>query len=124
MIWIYRLLICLVSGTVINVWLIRYSKTTPYRGGGAASLLEEFLVYGLNESLMYIVGAIKLLASFLLLVGLFQKSFVRPAATTIAFLMLGAIAMHFKVGDPIVRTLPALGMLILCLSIIRMGKIA
>ena len=124
MIWIYRLLILLVSGTVYNVWLLRLGKATPYRGGGATSLQDEFLVYGLNEQMMYVVGGIKLLASTLLLVGLFRKQLITPAATTIAILMIGAIAMHLKVGDPLMRSLPAAMMLLMSIGILSLKKIS
>ena len=99
--WIYRLLIVLVSGTVFNVWLLRFSQATPYRGADAANLQSR--VFGLWQQMrlyFYLIGGVKLLAALALLLGLKFKQTVRPAATTIAVLMLGAIAMHFKVADP------------------------
>jgi hypothetical protein len=41
----------------------------------------------------------------------------RPAAFFIDVLMVGAIAMHFKVIDPWKRFLPALSVLILCVVV-------
>ena len=38
---INRILTVVVSLTVINVWLFRSNRSTSYRGGDAASLLEE-----------------------------------------------------------------------------------
>ena len=74
--WIYRLLIVLVSGTVFNVWLLRFSQATPYRGADAANLQAEFLAYGLNETVFYLIGGVKLLAALALLLGLkFAKQY-------------------------------------------------
>ena len=104
MIWIYRLFIVLVSGTVFNVWLLNMDQTSPYRGADATSLQAEFLAYGLSENIFYLIGGIKLMAQI------------------IAVLMLGAITMHFKVADPLLKSLPAIGMLGMCLIIIRLHK--
>lgn len=122
MIWIYRLCIVLLSGTIFNVWFFRFSKATPYRGGDATNLMEEFTVYGLEGSMIYFIGGIKLLACGLLLLGLVYKKLVRPAATILSVLMLGALAMHFKVGDPLIRSLPAAILLGLALSTLYLDK--
>jgi ABC-type uncharacterized transport system permease subunit len=42
---------------------------------------------------------------------------VFPAALLISILMLGALTMHFKVRDPLKKSLPALIILILTASI-------
>lgn len=122
MIWIYRLCIVLLSGTIFNVWFFRFSKATPYRGGDATTLKEEFIVYGLEGSMIYVIGGIKLLACALLLLGLHYKKLIRPAATTLAVLMLGALAMHFKVEDPLMRSLPAAILLTLALGTLYLDK--
>jgi len=122
MIWIYRLFIILVSGTVFNVWLLRMNQATSYRGSNALSLKEEFLAYGLNDTFFYLIGGIKLLAALGLLLGLRFKQTVRPSVQIIAVLMLGAIAMHFKIADPLMKSLPAIGMLSMCLVILRLNK--
>lgn len=107
MIWIYRLCIVLLSGTIFNVWFFRFNKATAYRGGEASTLKEEFIVYGLEGPMIYLIGGVKLLACALLLFGLRFKALVRPSAITLIILMLGALAMHAKVGDPLMRSLPA-----------------
>lgn len=107
MIWIYRLCIVLLSGTIFNVWFFRFNKATAYRGGEASTLKEEFIVYGLEGPMIYLIGGVKLLACALLLLGLRFKALVRPSAITLTILMLGALAMHAKVGDPLMRSLPA-----------------
>ena len=60
-----------VSITIINVWLFRFNKPSIYRGGDAINMIEEFNAYGLNESLVYIVGTIKVLSAVGLIFGLF-----------------------------------------------------
>lgn len=122
MIWIYRLFIVLVSGTVFNVWLLNMDQSSPYRGADAANLQAEFLAYGLSETIFYLIGGIKLMAALALFFGLRFKRTVVPAAQIIAVLMLGAITMHFKVADPLLKSLPAIGMLGMCLIIIRLHK--
>lgn len=122
MVWIYRLLIILVSGTVFNVWLLRLNQVTPFRGGETTTLVAEFEAYGLNETLFYLIGGLKLLAAAILLLGIKIKKLVLPAAQFIALLMFGAIAMHFKIGDPLMKSLPAIVMLSICLAITRLHK--
>ena len=93
---------------IYNVWFHRFDKDTGYRGGNAKNMREEFEEYGLSEKTMYAVGAAKVSLATLMLIGLFVPKLVRPASTGLAALMLGAIGMHFKVGDPVKRAIPAL----------------
>lgn len=109
-----RLLIqVIIAFGIYNVWLLRSGKATDWRGGTAKSLKEEFAVYGLPAWAMGTVGFLKLLLATLLLVGIWYAPVVRPAAIGMLILMIGAISMHVKVGDPAKRSLPAFTMLIL-----------
>ena len=65
--------IFIISGTILNVWLFRLNKHTHFRGNDASTLMEEFLVYGLDKNLFYIVGAVKVITSVLLLFGIIKK---------------------------------------------------
>lgn len=96
-----------VAAVVLNVWLFRFGKATIYRGGDAANMIEEFAAYGLNETIVYLVGGLKILAALGLLIGFYNKKTITPAAGLMAMLMIGAIVMHFKVGDEIIKFLPA-----------------
>lgn len=96
-----------VAAVVLNVWLFRFGKATIYRGGDATNMIEEFAVYGLNETMVYLVGGLKILAALGLLIGFYNKKTITPAAGLMAMLMIGAIVMHFKVGDEIIKFLPA-----------------
>ena len=99
---------------LLNVWLLRSSSATSYRGGNAQSLKEEFSAYGLPGAAFYVVGSLKVGAAIALLIGMWVPTLVQPAASLVAVLMVGAVSMHVKVGDPIVKSVPALGMLALC----------
>ncbi|NBO63660.1 MAG: DoxX family membrane protein [Acidobacteria bacterium] len=100
---------------LLNVWLLRTGKQTSWRGGDAKSMREEFLAYGLPVWFMWVVGTLKVSLAILLIVGLWKNYLTQPAAIGIAVLMLGAIAMHFKVGDPLKKSLPAISVLLLTL---------
>ncbi|MEY5026158.1 MAG: hypothetical protein RLZZ244_1686 [Verrucomicrobiota bacterium] len=104
----------LVALGLLNVWLLRFSKPTPYRGGKAHSMPEEFAAYGLPSWSLWVVGATKVACAVALLVGVWVPALVVPAAGIINLLMLGAIAMHLKVHDPLRKSVPAT--LVLALS--------
>ena len=108
----------IVSLGLLNVWLLRFKKSTEYRGGHAQSLKEEFATYGLPLWFMYLIGVLKIGSAIALLVGLWVPSYVQPAAALVVFLMLGALAMHFKVRDPLKKSIPAALMLAMGLFII------
>jgi uncharacterized membrane protein YphA (DoxX/SURF4 family) len=103
---------------LLNVWLLRSSSATSYRGGNAQSLKEEFSAYGLPGAAFYVVGSLKVGAAIALLIGMWVPTLVQPAASLIAVLMVGAVSMHVKVGDPILKSVPALGMLALCAAML------
>jgi len=107
---------------LLNVWLLRFNKATAYRGGAAANMQEEFAAYGLPAWSCYVVGFLKVGSAFALLAGLLYPVLVLPAAVIIALLMLGAVVMHLKVGDPFKKSLPALSLLVLC-SVIIAGRV-
>lgn len=104
--------------TIINVWFIRFNKPTPYRGGDAKSMKEEFEVYGISKPFMYLIGALKVILATTLLLSIWYPELSIPSALGMAVLMLGAIAMHFKANDPSIRSFPALSILIACILII------
>lgn len=102
---------------LLNVWLLRSGKATPWRGGASTNMREEFAAYGLPTWFMWVVGGLKVSLAILLIVGVWVTPVSRPAAIGVAVLMLGAIAMHVKVGDPVKKSLPATSLLLLCLFI-------
>jgi uncharacterized membrane protein YphA (DoxX/SURF4 family) len=96
---------------LLNVWLLRRESATAYRGGEAKNLKDEFATYGLPAPMFYIVGGLKIICGALLLVGFAYPPVVLPAAAVVAVLMMGAVAMHLKVGDPVSKFVPAALML-------------
>jgi hypothetical protein len=102
---------------IFNVWILRFGKSTKWRGGSATNMKEEFLAYGLPGWSVRVIGFLKLFFSACLIVGIWFPALTMPAAVGIAILMLGAVAMHMKVKDPFKKSLPAMTMLILSLII-------
>ncbi|TVR59791.1 MAG: DoxX family protein [Gemmatimonadales bacterium] len=103
---------------LLNVWLLRPKSPTGYRGGEARSLREEFEVYGLPGFAFYVVGGLKILAGVILIAGVWVSLPVQLAAGVVAALMVGALIMHVKVGDPAKKSVPAVVMLVLSLAIV------
>ncbi|NJB37423.1 DoxX family protein [Croceivirga sp. JEA036] len=104
--------------SIFNVWVIRFHKSTPWRGGEAKSMEEEFEAYGLGKPMMYLVGGLKLLSAVLLLASIWVPSLIFYGAPPLAILMIGAIIMHIKVNDPIKKSLPAFIFLILSILLL------
>jgi len=102
---------------ILNVWLLRPNRATPFRGGDAKTLREEFAAYGLPFWFMGVVGVFKVGLALVLLAGLWLHTWVQPAAIGLGLLMVGAFVVHLKVRDPIRKALPALGVLAMCASI-------
>ncbi len=96
---------------ILNVWLLRAGKSTPYRGGNAGSLKDEFTAYGLPEWSFYLIGVLKVGSAIALLAGIWFPVLVAPAATLMALLMLGAVSMHLRIKDPFNRWIPSLFLL-------------
>ena len=107
-----------VGAGLLNVWLLRAQSQTPFRGGAAQSLREEFTAYGLPTWFFYLIGFLKIGSAVLLLAGIALPGLVGPAAAIVVVLMLGAIAMHIKVGDTAMKSVPAGLMLLMSLTIL------
>ena len=116
------LLSATVSLVVLNVWFFRFNQSTIYRGGNASNMIEEFAVYGFSETIVYLVGGLKVLAAFGLLIGFFKEKTIVPSASLMAILMSGAIFMHYRVADEAIKYLPAGLMFIFSLGILFLSK--
>lgn len=92
---------------LLNVWLVRRNRPSGFRGGESRTLREEFEAYGLNSWVFWLVGVLKVTAAVVLIVGLWVPEVVRPAAGVLLLLMSGAVILHFKIGDPLRRAVPA-----------------
>ena len=111
-----------VSFLVTNVWLFRFDKETPYRGGNANNMIEEFAVYGLDINMMYLIGSLKIIASIGLIIGLFKTKISVYSSLLMAILMTGVIYFHFKISDPAIKYLPSVLMLLCSIFIYFSSK--
>ena len=105
---------------ILNVWLLRFNQRTPYRGGNATNLKDEFKVYGFPSGVVYVVGFIKVAAAIALIAGVFYPALVLPAAGILTVFMIVALLMHLRVKDPFVKSIPAASILVMTL-LVTMG---
>ncbi len=121
-IWIITALQILIAFGLVNVWLVRSGQKTKYRGGNAQSMKDEFAVYGLPPWSMYVVGVLKMLIALIMLIVIIKPYLMNTWGITslvlLSVLMCGAISMHVKVKDSLVKVLPAISMLAMALMII------
>ncbi len=82
------------------------------------NMREEFAAYGLPAWMVVVVGVLKVGAALALIAGIWYRLLVVPAALLICVLMLGALAMHFRIHDPLRKSAPAAGMLVLAVLIV------
>jgi uncharacterized membrane protein YphA (DoxX/SURF4 family) len=122
MIYLQYLLQIVAGLGIFNVWLLRFSQGTEYRGGKASSMNEEFVSYGLPPVAVYIVGFLKIVSAIGLIAGIFLPTLVAPSAILLAALMIGALGMHLKIKDPFKKSIPALTMLTLCVAILLLAS--
>jgi hypothetical protein len=116
--WIKIAIQIIIAVSIFNVWVLRFGKPTNWRGGTAKSMKEEFEAYGLPLWFMKLIGFLKLTLASLLIAGIFLPDLIKPAAIGMAVLMLGAIVMHIKVKDKLIKSLPAFTFLVLSLILI------
>lgn len=116
--WIKMAIQVFIAFSIYNVWFLRVGKQTSWRGANARSMKEEFKAYGLPIWFMYLVGFLKVTLATLLVVGVFYPVLITPAATGMALLMTGAIIMHIKVKDALLKSFPAFSFLVLSLVLI------
>ena len=111
-----------VSILVTNVWLFRFNKETPYRGGDTTNMIEEFATYGLDINIMYLIGTLKIFASLGLIIGVFKTKVSAYSSLLMAILMIGAIYFHFKISDPAIKYFPSVLMLLCSIFIYFSSK--
>lgn len=126
-IWMVPVLQLVIAFGLINVWLVRFHRPTKYRGASAQNMKEEFSAYGLPAWSLYVVGFLKIMIAVSMIVTVLMPEFMFligvPALGILVILMCGAIAMHVKVRDSFIKTLPALLMLVMSLVILYMMNI-
>ena len=107
---------------LLNVWVLRFDKESPFRGADSNSMTEEFNAYGLPKVFMYSIGLYKVLFSIFLIFSLFFGSkfdqTVYMGLVFLSFIMVGSIIMHFRVNDPLKKSIPALAILFLSILVL------
>jgi hypothetical protein len=123
--WIKITIQIIIAIGIYNVWLVRFGKSTKWRGGTATDMRSEFEAYGFPAWFMMVIGFVKVSFATLLIIGIWFPFLVGPTAIGMTSLMTGAIGMHIKVKDPMLKSLPAFIMfcLSLSLSLISLGII-
>lgn len=97
----------LIALAMLDVWLLRYERPLRARGGDARTMVEEFKVYGLPDWMLPLVRVLKLGAGTLMVVGIWYPVAAAIAGIILVVLMGGAILMHLKVKDPLLKSVPA-----------------
>lgn len=96
----------IVAASVAFVWIFRFDN-----------VVKEFKEFGLNDLTRNFVGAAKISLATLLIVGIWFPPVVVLAAALMGFFMLSAQYFHFKIKNPLIKHLPSLLLLVLCLFI-------
>jgi hypothetical protein len=91
-----------VAISVYFVWIFRYHN-----------VITEFKQFGLSDLTRNAVGASKISLSALLIVGIWHSSLVLIPSIGMGLFMIGAQVFHFKVGNPFIKHLPSLILLLL-----------
>ena len=93
---------------IFYAWTIGFNRESKFRVGKSQNLKEEFIVYGLPFWSMYIIGAVKLILSSLLILAFSTSLFIKPVAGALTVIMAVAVVMHLKIReDKLIKALPA-----------------
>jgi len=103
---------------LLNVWLLRSGKVSIYRGGDSIDLKGEFEVYGLASWMFYLVGGLKIISALGLLVSIWFPELQNIFAFILLLLLSGSVIMHVKVRDPLIKSLPAISLIVMLIYII------
>ena len=115
-----EIVVCLqiiVALIILNVWFVRANKKTKFRGTTSRTLSEEFENYGLSKRAFLITRIIKPTLAITMLVAIYFPILAKPSAAAMSVFMIGAVYMHFRVKDEIIKYLPALSILCGCITI-------
>lgn len=101
-----KVLQLIVSLSVVYVWVFRYHN-----------VIREFKEFGLSDISRNAVGTSKIAIATLLVAGIWFSSLVFYAAVLMGLFMMSAQFFHFKTGNPFIKKLPSMTLLILCVII-------
>ncbi len=97
----------IIAISVYYVWIFRFHN-----------VIKEFEAFGLSDVVRNFVGASKISIATLLIVGVWQSSYVFISSTLMGLFMIAAQYFHFKVKNPFIKHLPSLILLILCIFLV------
>jgi hypothetical protein len=100
-----------VALSVAFVWIFRFHNVET-----------EFNQFGLNQLIRSFVGAAKISLATLLIVGIWYPSLVFVSSVLMGLFMVAAQYFHFKAGNPFIKRLPSLILLVLCAFIAFVSK--
>ena len=92
--------------SVAYVWVFRFHN-----------VVEEFKKFGLSDLTRTFVGASKVALATLLITGIWYPLLIPIPAILMGLFMLSAQYFHFKIKNPLIKHLPSLILLILCVFI-------
>ncbi len=95
-----------VATAVAYVWIFRYPV-----------IIKEFKEFGLSDTMRTFVGAAKISLATLLIAGIWYPSLILIPAMLMGLFMLAAQYFHFKIKNPLIKHLPSLIFLVLCVFI-------
>ena len=105
---------------IMNVWFVRRETKTNWRGGNSLSLKDEFRFYSLPDWTFYFVGGTKILSALFIFLSIWIDEVPQEIfAFILSVFMIFAIFMHLKVGDKLIKSLPALFMLLCSIIILN-----
>ena len=93
----------IVAVSVYYVWIFRYFN-----------VIKEFNQFGLSDLTRSFVGASKITLAALLIVGIRNPELVAIPSALMGLFMVSAQYFHFKAKSPLIKRLPSLILLILC----------
>jgi hypothetical protein len=108
----------LVGVELLLVWVVRAKWATAFRGGDAKTLKEEFATYGLPLWFFHLIAVLKIGSAVALIVGLWVPELVLPGAGLAVALMLGALSMHYKIRDPLIKYRPAFTVFLMSAAVV------
>lgn len=105
--YVITVLQIVVASSVAFVWIFRYHN-----------VVAEFKQFGISDVVRNAVGASKIALATMLVVGIWFPGLVPLGAAGMAAFMLAAQFFHFQAGNPFIKKLPSLILLVLCVFIL------
>ena len=96
----------IVAFSVAYVWIFRFHN-----------VILEFKQFGLSDVTRSAVGATKIALATLLIAGIWYPALVLVPSLLMGLMMVAAQFFHFKIRNTLVKHLPSLILLLLCIFI-------